>query len=119
MSSIQIPNIFCLAPEWKKTTGLPLRINALTCFPWVLWTYCSFMDPCFAISLKTKEEYLGIRRVHLQDRCNCLSSKTSSWPVLGTSLVLLLLPLHVLNQLPTAPSPQTEGIFFICLCSQN
>lgn len=53
----------CLSAKWKEDTGLPLRINAqsmaLTCFPWLLWTYCSFVQPCLASSVKGKEESLG------------------------------------------------------------
>lgn len=122
ISSIQLPNISCLKPEWKTYTGFLLRTNAIPCFPWLLGTYCTFVHPCFAVSAKAKEKYLGISRVPQQDGCNLLSGSTkqlTAWTWDFYSASPLSSSQSVFTQLPSAPPFQSGITFLIYLCSQN
>lgn len=75
---------FSISHAWplsgRLNTGLPLRINALTCFPWLLWTYYRFMYPCFAVSVKAKGKCSSISRAPHHGGYNYISSSmTWTW----------------------------------------
>ena len=117
MSSIQVPSIFCLAPEWKETAHRsPTQNQCAYMFPWALWTYCSFMHPCIAISLKTKEDtWVSEEPLYKMDVMASLAK-----PGRGLGLGLLqcfsshFLPM-CLTSFPLLPLPKLRVYFsFVC-----